>query len=88
MNATIPVGHIHLFLPYNLQKPFWFSTNIILEPGYFSRLSYGLNGRGPVLSRGKRFLSAPQCPDQFWGPPSLLSMGTEGSFPGCKASGT
>jgi hypothetical protein len=26
-------------------------------------------------------ISSPQCPDRFWGPPSLYPKGTGGSFP-------
>jgi hypothetical protein len=32
---------------------------------------YGLDGQGSITCRGKRF-SLLQCPDQLWGPPSLL----------------
>jgi hypothetical protein len=33
------------------------------------------------------FGSPPQCPDRFCNPPSLLSSGYRGSFPGGKAIG-
>jgi hypothetical protein len=36
---------------------------------------YGLDGRGSIPGRGKRFLPIPQRPDQLWGPPSLFSNG-------------
>jgi hypothetical protein len=36
---------------------------------------YVLDGRGSIPGRSKRFLSAPQHPDQLWGLPSLQSNG-------------
>jgi hypothetical protein len=36
---------------------------------------YGLDSRGSVLGRGKRFFSSPQRPDRHLGPPILLSNG-------------
>jgi hypothetical protein len=50
---------------------------------------YGLEDRGtgvrvPV---GSRIFSSPRHPDRLWGPPSLLSNGYGGSFPGGKAAG-
>jgi hypothetical protein len=38
--------------------------------------------RVPVVAG---LFSAPRCPDRFWGPPSLLSNGHLGLFPGSKA---
>jgi hypothetical protein len=51
------------------------------------RTGYGLDG--PVSIPGSaRFLSSPQRPDRFCGPPSVLSTGYRaGSFPGGKAAG-
>jgi hypothetical protein len=34
---------------------------------------YGLNGRGSISGRDKRFFSTPQPTDRFWAPPSLPS---------------
>jgi hypothetical protein len=40
---------------------------------------YGLDGPASVPDSA-RFLSSPQCPDRFWGPPSLLSNGYRGLY--------
>jgi hypothetical protein len=40
-----------------------------------------------ILSQNNsRFLSSPQCPDQLWGPPSLLCIGYRGFFPRSKVA--
>jgi hypothetical protein len=36
---------------------------------------YRLDCLGSIPGRGKRFFSSPRCPDQLWGPPSLLFSG-------------
>jgi hypothetical protein len=36
--------------------------------------------RGSIPGGGKRFFSTPIHPDWFWGPPSLLSNGLQGTF--------
>jgi hypothetical protein len=43
----------------------------------------GVGVRVPV---GSRIFSSPRCRDRFWGPPSLLSMCTGDTFPGCKVA--
>jgi hypothetical protein len=42
---------------------------------------YGLEDRGSIPGRGKRFFSSPQRPDRLWGPSSLLSNGYRGLSP-------
>jgi hypothetical protein len=46
---------------------------------------YGLYYRGSILDRGRGFFFWPLRPDRLWGPPSLLSNGYRGPFPGGKA---
>jgi hypothetical protein len=52
--------------------------------------SYGLDdkGIGVGIPVGARFFSYPCRPEQFWGPPSLLSMDIGVYFPRDKAAGT
>jgi hypothetical protein len=42
---------------------------------------YGLDNRGSVPGRGKRFFCIPQRPYQFSNPTSLLPNGCQGLFP-------
>jgi hypothetical protein len=51
-------------------------------------MSYSLDNRGSIPARRKRFFSTPQHPDRPWGPPSLLFIGTGGTFPRGKAAGS
>jgi hypothetical protein len=37
--------------------------------------SDGLNGRGSIQGRGRKFFFTSRRPDQLWGPPSLYLMG-------------
>jgi hypothetical protein len=50
---------------------------------------YGLDdgGVGVLVPIGSSIFSSPRRSDRFWGPPSLLSNGYRGSFPGGKAAG-
>jgi hypothetical protein len=53
---------------------------------WLSRYSTGLQtGRlrfsCSIPGRGWEFFSSPPCPEQLWGPPSLLSNGYQGFFP-------
>jgi hypothetical protein len=50
---------------------------------------YGLSDRGIEVrvKVGARIFTSTCHPHRFWGPPSLLSMGNGGSFPGGKAAG-
>jgi hypothetical protein len=43
---------------------------------------------GWCRGRGGRIFSSPPRSDLLWGPPSLLTNGYQGSFPGGKAAGT
>jgi hypothetical protein len=44
-------------------------------------------GVGVRIPVGSRIFSSIHHPDWLWDPPSLLPMGTGGSFPGIKAAG-
>jgi hypothetical protein len=57
---------------------------LLVDAGITWCYSTGLQGwkiSGSSLSRGLEFFTSPPCPDQLWGPPSLLSNGYEGFFP-------
>jgi hypothetical protein len=41
---------------------------------------YGLDDRGSIPDRGRRFFLYPLRPDRLWDPPSLLYNGYRGSF--------
>jgi hypothetical protein len=47
-----------------------------------SGYSYGLDCRGSIPSRGKKYFSTPQCREWLWAHPASYPMGTGGSFPG------
>jgi hypothetical protein len=51
---------------------------------------YGLDswGVGVPVPLGAKFLFSPRRPHRVWAPPSLLSNGYRGSFPGGKAAGS
>jgi hypothetical protein len=44
--------------------------------------SYGLNGRGSIPGKDKRFLSSPEHPDRLWGAPNLFLNGYTRNLPG------
>jgi hypothetical protein len=49
-------------------------------------MSYGLDSRGSIPGRGKKFFFMTQRPDRLWGPSSLLSNGYRGSYHRGKAT--
>jgi hypothetical protein len=49
---------------------------------------YGMDDRGLILGRVKRFFSTSQRPDRLWIPQAPYPMGTRFCFPGGKAAGT
>jgi hypothetical protein len=51
------------------------------------KLGYGLDDQGFKSWQGLGIFTSPLCPDKLWGPPSLLSKGTRGSFSGGKEAG-
>jgi hypothetical protein len=58
-----------------------------VEPGSSGSIvsDYGLDDRGSIPDRGRGFFFLPLRPDRLWAPPSLLSSGNRGPFPGGKA---
>jgi hypothetical protein len=42
--------------------------------------NYGLDGRGSIPGRDKKFVSIPQRADRFWVPPNLLFSGYRGAL--------
>jgi hypothetical protein len=70
-NRTIQY-HLYMF-PIPHSKSIY--SSVVIATGY------RLDGQGSIPSRGKRFFSSPQHPDQLWGLPSLLSNGYWGLCP-------
>jgi hypothetical protein len=64
-----------------------YSVTYILTTAVGIVASYGLDGAGSNPGRGKIFFFTPQHPYRIWGPPSLLSIGYDGYFPGDKMTG-
>jgi hypothetical protein len=62
------------------------TSSFILDSSVGIGTGYGVDGRGSIPGKGKRFVSSPQCPDRLWGPPILLCYGYRGRFPGGKAA--
>jgi hypothetical protein len=65
-----------------------------MEPSFCCRNSsvgvatgYGLEDRGSIPGRGKRFFSTAKRPDPLWGHSASSPMGTGNRFPGGKAAG-
>jgi hypothetical protein len=59
---------------------------ICYEPGYLSRYSDELDGRGSIPERGKIFFSSSQRADLLWRSPTSYRIGTGGFFTGFKAA--
>jgi hypothetical protein len=74
----------------------FYEQNCIINTNVWSRNSavgiatgYGLDGRGVGvrLALEAKFFFSSRRPDWLWGPPSSLSNGYRGLFPGGKATG-
>jgi hypothetical protein len=46
------------------------------ELGQLTWYNNGMDGRGSIPAKGKRFFYTPQRPDRLWVPPSLLTNGS------------
>jgi hypothetical protein len=61
----------------NINKNIRLPQIFLLERSRYTSVSTatgcGLDDRGSITDRDKRFFSAPQRPDRFWGPPNLIS---------------
>jgi hypothetical protein len=74
---------------YSMEQLYCLVFVVPQEPGSsLSTLSdYILDGRDSIPGGGKDIFLYPLCPDQLWGPPSLLSNGYQGPFRGVMRAG-
>jgi hypothetical protein len=82
MGSQACLGHRPLTEPKYFKNFEWNeSENLSTFRSVGTTKGYGLDGRGSIPGRGKKFCSAPQLPGRLWGPPSLLFDGYRGLFP-------
>jgi hypothetical protein len=82
MTCNFPLFHIRISFQSEDDFPKFINIINVRRTAGDSSLGiatgHGLDDRGSIFSRDKRFFSCPQCQDRLWGPPSLLFNGYRG----------
>jgi hypothetical protein len=58
-----------------------FKKNRMIGSKYVDWIHLNQNRIWSIAGGGWEFFSSPQCPEQFWSPPNLLTSGYQGLFP-------